>query len=39
MENVAGEQGLDLQQRFDTICLTLFKIQTIIKSYSLVQRA
>ena len=39
MENVAGEQGLDLQQRFDTNLLTLFKIQTVIKPQSLMPEA
>ena len=39
MENVAGEQDLDLQYRFDTNLLTLFKIQTVIKSHSLIPKA
>ena len=40
MENVAGEQGLALQQHFfHTNLLILSKIQTIIKSHSLMMGA
>ena len=35
MENVAGEEGLALQQLFHTNLLILLKIQTVIKSHSL----
>ena len=39
MENVAGEEGLALQQLFHTNLLILLKIQTVIKSHSLMMGA
>ena len=39
MENVAGEQGLALQQLFHTNLLTLSKIQAVINSHSLMMGA